>query len=282
VQLKITGCNHFPAGEKIMPRRTASTSNLLLNGNFSQYAMHWNTTGTVDYSRQYCRALTGQASQQVNINPGASYLLRMWSQVIFKGAGAVVITSEPSGTADRIELDAFHLWTKREFNYSPPAGTTSATVTVTGTTGEVCVDEIELLVDTTTPVRPELIRNGDFIQNNADWTVERPGPASSVNFTAGVCSANLGGLIYQDIAVEPGKTYSFNLMAANPTSGDGAARLYDVANTGVILLDIELRGPETFQPYQRNFQVPAGTHQLRVLMVGITFLRLDSVSFKLA
>jgi len=256
--------------------------NLVLNGNFSAYGRDWTTLNTVDYSRQYCRVLTGQASQRVNVTPGASYIFRMWTQVLFKGSGSIVITAEPSATVELIDLDAFHLWTKRSLSYNPPADTTSITLAITGTAGEVCVDEIELLVDTTVPTKPELIRNGEFAENIANWTIELPQISSSVNISSGVCSANLGGLIYQEVAVEEGKTYTFALMAANPTLGDGAARLFDTTDTSIALLDIELRGPESFEPYQRDFQVPLGTHQLRVLMVGITYLRLDSVSFRLA
>ncbi|AZP72279.1 hypothetical protein EJJ20_24995 [Pseudomonas poae] len=69
--------------------------NLIRNPTFSQQDQGWNTEGTVDYTRHYCRIITGQASQSVSVTPLASYRLRFYTQVIFKGSGELVIQPEP-------------------------------------------------------------------------------------------------------------------------------------------------------------------------------------------
>jgi len=130
-----------------MPGPGTFTSNLLLNGNFSAHGRDWVTLNTVDYSRQYCRVLNGQASQVVNVTPGATYTLRLWTQVLFQGRGELFIRPNPPAADERIALNDFHVWTWRTIIYTPPAGTIFITVAIAGTAGEVCVDELELLAD---------------------------------------------------------------------------------------------------------------------------------------
>lgn len=66
-------------------------NNLLGNGSFSKYGTEWTTQDTVDYSRQYCRVLNGQASQAINATAETTYLLKFWSQVLYQGKGELLI-----------------------------------------------------------------------------------------------------------------------------------------------------------------------------------------------
>lgn len=52
-----------------MSAKTALTKNLLQNGSFNDGGKYWDTLGNVDYTRQSCRVVTGQASQRVNVTP---------------------------------------------------------------------------------------------------------------------------------------------------------------------------------------------------------------------
>lgn len=254
------------------------TNNLMHNPTFGQQGADWDTEGTVDYTRHYCRIITGQASQSVSVTPLASYRLRFYTQVIFKGSGELVIQPEPPAVAQHWAYTAFHPWAKRELTYDVPAGTSNLTLRLIGSAGEVCFDEF-YFEEVTLPPDPELIKNPEFDEQLNDWTVLAP--PGTVTIISTYCQVTLGGTLYQDILVEEGKTYRFRSLARTPFSGSGVARLFDTNDLGNELLRIDMSGADSFTLFQQDFLVPTGTTSLRVQMTSPSTLHLESVSFKL-
>ncbi len=256
------------------------TTNPIHNPTFAQQGAGWNTEGTVDYSRHYCRINTGEASQSISVTPLASYRLRFYTQAIFNGSGELVLEPEPPEVSRHWAYPAFHPWTERDVTYEVPAGTSTLKLRLIGSAGEMCFDEFNL-EEVVLPPNPELIINPEFDDDLNDWKPERPNMNSTVSTANGVCQATMGGYLYQDINVAEGKTYTFKLLASTPFGGTGVAQLFDTNDVSAELLKIDLQGANSFMNFESDFPVPSGTTTLRVQMVGITTLQLESVSFKL-
>lgn len=262
-----------------MPGKRARTTNLLLNPGFNDGGNYWDTLGTVDYSRQSCRVMTGQASQVVSVTAGAPYTLRLWTQVLFKGAGELLIRPNPPATDHRLPLNSFHLWTPQEIRYTPPPLTAFITVALIGTAGEVYADEIHLSPDGSTPGNPELIQNGDFSMFNANWDSSGSPPGAGRHYDGQTFAATLGGQAVQDVSVSANQIYEFDVRARSHFGGHGFAR-FELLPSGTLP---ELRlDTSDWMLHRRDLTMPAGTTGCRIILIGINGDNLfDRVSMKL-
>lgn len=253
-------------------------NNLLDNGSFSKYGAEWTTQDTVDYSRQYCRVLNGQASQAINATAETTYLLKFWSQVLYQGKGELLIQPDIPGADVRIALNDFHLWRKQEIRITTPPATTLMTVAVTGTAGEVCVDELNLTQDTSTPPRPELVLNGDFSANSDHWDTSGSPIGSGRHFDGDTFQATLQGQARQTIAVTGGVTYEFSFRSRSEFGGHGFAR-FQVPPTGTFP---EIRvDAAAWTTYMADLAVPAATTAVTIVLIGIDgAVFFDDVSLK--
>ncbi|MBY8948225.1 hypothetical protein J1G35_20405 [Pseudomonas sp. SH10-3B] len=261
-----------------MPGQNTRVNNLMRNGSFSRYGAEWTTLNTVDYSRQYCRVLNGQTSQVISAGAETTYLLKFWSQVLFKGRGELLIQADQPSVGARLDLNDFHLWTRRQISFTTPPATTNITVSVIGTEGEVCVDELNLILDTSTVPTPELVLNGDFSANSTHWdTTGSPG-GSRAHFDGNTFEASLNGRARQTIAVTGGNTYELSFRTQVLFGGHGFFR-FELAPSGVFP---EIRvDASDWTSHTREFVMPAGTTALTVLMIGIDgAVFFDDVSLK--
>jgi len=262
-----------------MPAQRRLTNNLLLNGSFLDNGRYWDTLGTVDYSRQSCRVITGQASQRANGTPQVAYILRLWTQVLFKGHGELLIRPNPPATDERILLDRAHVWTRREIRYIPPVGTVFITVAIIGTTGEVHADEVHLSRETTTPGQPELIRNGDFSAFNSQWNTSASPIGARALFDGFTFEATLLGQARQDVSVSANQTYEFSVRSLSVFGGTGRV-VFQLQPSGslpaITLTD------SSWTLHSRDLAMPAGTTGCSVILIGDNgAIFFDDVSMKL-
>lgn len=248
-----------------MSAKTALTTNLLLNGNFSDGGKYWDTLGTVDYTRQSCRVVTGQASQRVNVTPLIPYNLRLWTQVLFKGRGELLIRPNPPATDERILLDSFHVWTPRDIRYIPPAGTVFITIAVIGNEGEVFTDEMHLSQDGSTPGQPELINNGDFSAFNSHWNTSASPINSRTHFDGSTFEATTLGQARQDVSVTGGQTYAFSVRSRCDFGGTGRV-VFQLQPSGTLPTLTVTDASWTLHP--RDLVMPAGTTGCSVILIG--------------
>lgn len=261
-----------------MPAQNTLVDNLIRNGSFNHYGAEWTTLGTVDYSHQHCRVFTGQASQVLNALPETTYTLRFWSQVLFKGRGDLLIRANQPGPDVRFALNDFHLWTQRQISFTTPPATTFFTVAVIGTAGEVCVDELHLIQDSGTPVRPELVLNGDFSEDIAHWDTTGSPVGSRTLFDGSTFEAALGGRARQTITVTGGNAYDFSFRSRSEFGGHGFCR-FELVPSGTFP---EVRvDASTWTTYARELDMPAGTTAVTVILIGIDGAEFfDDVSLK--
>ncbi|QHF45229.1 hypothetical protein PspS35_16085 [Pseudomonas sp. S35] len=262
-----------------MPAQPALIRNLLLNGSFSDDGKYWDTTGTVDYSRQSCRILSGQASQRVDVTPLETYTLSLWTQVLFKGQGELLIRPNPPATDERTLLDSFHVWTPREIRYTPPAGTVFITIALSGTAGEVYADEMHLSSERSTPEQPELIRNGDFSAFRNDWDASASPIGSRHHFDGSTFEATLMGQARQDVSLVANQTYEFSVRTRCAFGGTGFVVFHPLPSG--TLTPITFTNSD-WTLHTRDLVMPAGTTGCGVVLIGqdggIFF---DDVSMKL-
>ncbi|MBF6029521.1 hypothetical protein ICY20_17370 [Pseudomonas sp. P115] len=257
-----------------MAGQGASINNMLRNGNFSAYGTDWLTLNNVDYSRQYCRVLTGQASQVVTVTPETTYSLKFWSQVVFKGKGVLQLRSNTPSADLHFPLDDFHFWTPQEVTYTTPPLGTILTVAISGTAGEVCVDELVLTRDTGTPVRPELVLNGDFSESGRHWIAS----GREAIFDGRTFQATLNAQAQQAITVTPGQTYEFSIRSLSNFGGHGFVR-FELSGPGT-LPQIRVDTP-AWSTHPQDLLIPAGTNTLTIIMIGVDGeIHFDDVSLK--
>lgn len=253
-------------------------NNLLENGNFSAYGLGWTSLNTVDYSNQYCRVLTGQASQVITVTPETTYRLRFWSQVAFKGQGELQLRSNTPSADLHFPLNDFHPWTRRELTYTTPPAAIIITLAITGTAGAVCVDELQLTQDTGTPARPELVQNGDFSQNRLHRDTTGSPSGSQAHFDGSTFQATLAGRARQEITVTPGMNYDFSIRSRSESGGHGFVR-FELNGPGT-LPEIRVDTP-TWVTHSQVLSIPVGTNRLTILMIGIDGAEFfDDVSLK--
>ena len=257
----------------------ALTNKLMLNGSFSDSGKYWDTVGNVDYSRQSCRVITGQASQVINITPLTSYTLRLWTQVLFKGRGEILIRPNPPATDERILLDSFHVWTQQQINYIPPINTQFITVAVIGQAGEVYADEMHLSANGTAPGQPELIKNGDFTERVSFWDISGSPIGSRTLFDGETLEATLNGQARQNVSVTANQTYEFSVRSRSDFGGTGRV-VFQLQPTGV-LPEITLT-TSNWTVHSRELTMPAGTTGCSVILIGENgAIYFDDVSMKL-
>lgn len=262
-----------------MSAKTALTKNLLQNGSFNDGGKYWDTLGNVDYTRQSCRVLAGQASQRVNVTPLVPYNLRLWTQVLFKGRGELLIRPNPPATDERILLDSFHVWTQRDIRYIPPAGTVFITIAVIGTEGEVFTDEMHLSQDGSTPGQPELISNGDFSAFNSNWNTSASPIGSRTHFDGNTFEATLLGQARQEVTVIGGQTYAFSVRSRCEFGGTGRV-VFQLQPSGTLPTLTVTDASWTLHP--RDLMMPAGTTGCSVIVIGDNgAIFFDDVSMKL-
>ncbi|SDR26728.1 hypothetical protein SAMN04490186_4552 [Pseudomonas grimontii] len=257
----------------------ALTSNMILNGSFTDNGKYWDTVGNVDYAGQSCRVITGQASQVINIIPLTSYTLRLWTQVLFKGRGELLIRPNPPATDERIVLDSFHVWTQQQIDYTPPVNTQFITVAVIGNAGEVHADEMHLSSNGTAPGHPELIRNGDFTERLSFWDTSASPIGSRAHFDGETLEAAVGGQARQNVSVTASQTYEFSVRSRSDFSGTGRV-VFQLQPIGV-LPEITLT-TSNWTVHSRELIMPAGTTGCGVILIGETGATyFDDVSLKL-
>lgn len=249
-----------------MPGQSTLINNLLRNGNFSKFGADWTTQDSVDYSRQYCRVLTGQASQVIDASAETTYLLEFWSQVLFKGNGTLSIRSNAPGADLEVELNDFHVWRWQQISFTTPPATTLLTVAITGTSGEVCVDEMQLTLDTGIPPRPELVLNGDFSNNMDHWSTEGSPIGSRTHFDGNTLECALGGRARQTVPVTGGNTYEFSFRSRSDFGGHGFCR-FEVEPSGTFA---EIRvDASSWTTYPEELAMPASATALTIILIGI-------------
>lgn len=258
-------------------------SNLVRNGNFAQRELFWSAIATapgqVDFSRQIC-VITGpgRAEQSIAVTDTTTYIFSLYTLINYKGAGSARLVWQPSGTTETITLVGNHAWIHHVRTISAPAGTTALTLQLVGDAGDVWFDSVRLAEDDGVVIPVELIRNGNFADNGAQWNANRP-EGSSVTFNLNECQLNLGGAIKQEVVVTPGQTYAFSIDARTPTGGHGFAIFHLAPGDEP---QIELRGGGDWDTYTHSLTIPAGVTQITVQVVGTTFLVVDNLSLKLA
>ena len=262
-----------------MSAQPAAIKNLLLNGSFMDQGKYWDTVGDVDYSRQSCRVSSGQASQRVNVTPLQTYTLRLWTQALFKGSGELLIRPNPPATDERIPLDSFHVWTRQQITYTPPAGTVFITIAITGTAGEVYADELHLSPDAVSPGQPELIVNGDFSGFNSHWDSTGSPIGSRTQFDGSTFEATLEGRARQDVSVTANQTYEFSVRSRSDFGGTGRV-VFELQPSGT-LAPIMVTSPNwTLHP--RDLVMPPGTTGCSIILIGENgAIFFDDVSMKL-
>lgn len=262
-----------------MSAKTALTKNLLQEGSFNYGGKYWDTLGNVDYTRQSCRVVAGQASQRVSVTPLIPYNLRLWTQVLFKGRGELLIRPNPPATDERILLDSFHVWTPRDIRYIPPVGTVFITIAVIGTEGEVFADEMHLSQDGSTPGQPELVSNGDFSAFNSNWDTSASPPNSGRHFDGSTFQATLGGQARQDVSVTGGQTYAFSVRSRCDFGGTGRV-VFQLQPSGTLPTLTVTDASWTL--YARDLVMPAGTTGCSVIVIGDNgAIFFDDLSMKL-
>ncbi|MFL1416967.1 hypothetical protein ACI77M_12260 [Pseudomonas fildesensis] len=254
-------------------------NNLVINGNFALNGSNWNATavppGHVDFSEQSCILRTnGSAEQAMPVLSATGYTFSVYSLITYQGEGAAHVQFQPSGTRESIPLSGNHGWVRQMLMFTTPAGTTTATVQLEGTKGDVWFDNVRLVEEEGPVVPSELILNGDFSAGNLHWTATRPDISSRVTFTAGRCELTLMGYIEQQISVIPEQTYNFSIDARGITGGHGFVRFHLAAGN---VPEVELRG-DGWDTYTFSLTVPAGVTEFTLQVEGTTFLEVDNLS----
>jgi hypothetical protein len=258
-------------------------SNLVRNGNFAHRELYWSAIATapgrVDFSRQSC-VITGpgRAEQSIAVADTTTYIFSLYTLITYDGAGSARLVWQPSGTTETITLAGNHGWIHHMRTVSVPAGTTDLTLQLVGDAGDVWFDSVSLAEDEGVVIPTELIRNGDFADNGAQWIANRP-EGSSVTFNNNECQVNLGGSIEQEVVVTQGQTYAFSIDAMTPTGGHGFAIFHLTPDDAQ---QIELRGAGDWENYTFSLTIPADVTQITLEVVGTTFLVVDNLSLKLA
>lgn len=262
-----------------MPAQPSLIRNLMLNGSFNDGGKYWDTLGTVDYSQQSCRVLTGQASQLINVTPLAPYTLRLWTQVLYKGQGQVLIRPNPPAPDEHFLLDSFHVWTRQEIRYTPPAGTVFVTIAVIGTAGEVYADEMHFSPNGTTPGQPELIRNGDFSAFNNDWDTSASPVGAGLLFDGSTFQATLLGQARQNVSVTANQAYTFSVRTRANFGGTGRV-LFQLQPSGT-LPQITVTD-SNWTLHRQDLAMPAGTTGCGIVLIGDNgAILFDDVSMEL-
>lgn len=253
--------------------------NLVKNGQFEQLGAHWSATstppGSVAFNNHSCLIRTnGMAEQEVTIDGGMSYALSFFSLITYNGTGAVRLISRPSGDIQSIPLTGNHGWSYWTASYSPSAGTTSVTVQLVGTSGEVWIDNVQLKEEEGSVIPIELIRNGDFSANGDGWTAIATPPATAT-FNTQQSQMTLGGRIEQQITVTPGQSYGFSIDAQTPFGGSGVARFVFTPSSNQ---ELPLSGSGSWDTYTATVNVPLGIPEITLQVESPSNLIVDNLS----
>ncbi|WP_421553658.1 hypothetical protein [Pseudomonas yamanorum] len=254
--------------------------NLILNGKFIDHGTHWTATatlpGSVDFSQRSCIVRTqGMAEQTVRVVDATAYTLSLFTLITYRGTGSITVVFQPSGVNESISMSGNQGWLRQSLTFTPPTGTVSATVQLTGTSGDVWFDNVRLVEEDGTTIPIELIRNGDFSRNGDEWTSSPP--PNLATFHDQQCQLNLGAYIEQDIRVVPGQALAFSIDAQTPTGGHGVVMFHITPDH---VPELELRGEGGWDTYTYLFTIPDGIHDITLQIQGMTFLIVDNISIK--
>ena len=128
---------------------TPARPELVLNGDFSQNNLHWDTTGSPPGSQAHFdgttfqATLAGRARQDITVTSGTTYDFSIRSRSDFGGHGFVRFELSGPGTLPEIRVDT-SAWTTHSQALTIPTGTNRLTILMIGIDGAEIFDDVSL------------------------------------------------------------------------------------------------------------------------------------------
>lgn len=247
-------------------------ANLITNGDFSNGGTGWVPTNNVSFAEQRCDiAANGQnefASQgPIRVTAGTAYTVkyRGYASVNRSGASLALITN--AGTTLYLELDEIgeHEYLR---NFVMPAGATQVECRLNGASTAVWYDDI---VFEEGAVSDELIRNGDFSEAGAYWTVK------GVSFDEDECA--IGQVAVSQTVAAPTGIYQLKLRTLAVGTSVGRFEIKHLPGGGT---QGEPFSNTAWEEKSIYIQVEGNTTSLEVSLIREigTGVRFDDVSLK--
>ncbi|WP_434604066.1 hypothetical protein [Pseudomonas sp. R1-7] len=115
----------------------AKTTNLLLNGDFSDGAQHWTTEGNVEFRKNMCAMELGSSAfQTVNVASTGEFRFSVKMKTASGSAAKATLVANPSGAEKSLSVSGNQDWTAETFLFAAPDDTNSITVKLEGNDGQ--------------------------------------------------------------------------------------------------------------------------------------------------